>query len=92
MTLSKERHQTLNEIAEDIMEYAEYIENIRDKYEDDEDYKKGDQQTKLATERVVAGLRQHMVNACREILDHEMGQKPNRRKETVKMCMEEGFC
>ena len=87
MTLSEDRHQALNEIVEDIMESVEYIEGVQDKYEDDEDYKNGDQETKLATERVVAGLRQHMVNACREILDHEIGQKPNKRKEAVKMCI-----
>lgn len=78
MTLPDDKRQTLNEIIEDIINDKEYIENA-------------DRETRLATERIVAGLRQHMVNSCREILDYELGEKPSKRKEAITLCMDKGF-
>jgi uncharacterized protein YutE (UPF0331/DUF86 family) len=91
MTLPKSKHQILKDIVGDIINYVEFLENILEDYEDVESYKNASEEKKLATERVVSGLRQYMVNACREILDFEVDQKPGKRKESIKICMNKQY-
>lgn len=92
MTLPNEKSEIINEKIKDIIQDVEYIDEIIEQFEDAEDYNKNaSRDKKLATERIVTGLRQHMVNVCREILEYEIGMKPDKRKAAVEMCIDNGY-
>lgn len=91
MTLPSKKHQALKEIVEDILDYAEFINGVLDDHEKLQSYRDATDETKMATERAITGLRQHMVSACREILHYETGEKPQKRKKAVRKCIENGY-
>lgn len=91
MTLPEDKRQSLKRIVEDMLDYADFISGTLEDYEDAESYKNASYETKMATERAITGLRQHMVSACREILHYEIGEKPHKRKKSITKCIENGY-